>query len=313
MFKKIMALRKKIKKRIESRFGKFGFTLMELLVVLAILSTLTLASIITLNPFTQLSKAQNAQMQQDLQQVKSALDLYYNDHGCYPEQGSFIFGGELKSGDTVYMKKIPKSPISTQYVYEVSGSCPQWNILFAKLNKIISNPNISSCPLAKTNCAPSDYTSEDACVISGNIDCAYISSINVFPSPTPTPLPTSTPTPTPTPIPPAPVTLYISFNQGVNPNISLGTIDPQYPEVGVTQTISVSASDPSAIQSVSVRVSTDTNQTTIPLKLTSGTATNGTWTNSWTFYNDTYNNNYCFKITAVDALGSTTSTEPCFK
>lgn len=199
MYKKALTIRKRVKKRVESKFGKAGFTLMELLVVLAILSMLALTSLIAFNSFNQLRKAQNAQILHDLQQIKIALDLYYNDHSCYPGEDTFTFGSPWTEGGTVYMKKVPASPtLKYIYVTDTAKQCPQWNVIFAKINSDVINNNITLCSLEKlSNCLPAGYSElgYNYCVTLGDVDCKAISSSTFI---TPTPTSTITPTPTPT-------------------------------------------------------------------------------------------------------------------
>jgi prepilin-type N-terminal cleavage/methylation domain-containing protein len=64
---------------------KRGFTLIELLVVIAIIGIL--ASIILVSLKGARGKARDAQRQQDMIQLRSALELYNSDHGSYPSTG----------------------------------------------------------------------------------------------------------------------------------------------------------------------------------------------------------------------------------
>lgn len=172
-----------------------------------------------LDPFTQINKARDAQRQQDFKQINNALDAYYNDKNCYPS--SLVFGQEWKDSATgvVYMKKVPQDPNCTGggscYTYVVDpdlSTCPQWNILFTKIYE--SSVNSSTCAL-DLNCLPSNYPSSgyNYCALSGEVDCATISSLSLPANAggtggsggtggaggtsTPTPGSTSTPTPTP--------------------------------------------------------------------------------------------------------------------
>lgn len=191
-----------------------GFTLVELIIVIAILSVLFTIGIGVLRPDIQLGKAKNAQRQHDFTQIQSALDAYLNDTGCYPT--TLTFGQQWKVGKTVYMQKVPQDPDCSSknptycYRYEInsSNSCPQWNILFTELSSPLRT-NVT-CPLTTIpNCLPNGYnasTDGNYCLISGQLDCGYISS-----NPVPTGAgggtggggggggPTSTPTPTPYP------------------------------------------------------------------------------------------------------------------
>lgn len=151
-----------------------GLTLVEIVAVIAILGSLLALSFVYINPLLQLNKINDATRKQDIQQIKTALDLYYNDHSCYPT--TLTFGQQWSENGVVYMKKVPQDPDCdtdpiTCYIYKYSGTCPQWNVVFSKLSKIPS-----SCQLA-SSCAPSDYTGNPwACALSGDSDCAHLTS-----------------------------------------------------------------------------------------------------------------------------------------
>lgn len=178
---------------------KSGFTLVELLVVLAMMGILLTTLIFLMDPLKQFMKAQDALRKHDALQIKTALDTYYSDHNCYPP--SVPFGGQWQEGASIYMAEVPQDPDypESSYVYETdaSKSCPQWGVLFSKLSS--TQDSSVACPLAGlVNCLPTNYKSNFACSMFGNVDCNYISS-NPVDFPTPTPLPTATPTPTSTP------------------------------------------------------------------------------------------------------------------
>lgn len=186
--------------------------MVELIVALVILAVLGGISLTLLSPKKYIDQARDAKRAHDLTQIQSALDAYYNDHNCYP-----VSFDELSSGQTIYMKDIPKDPdTDTDYPYEidVGKTCPQWNVLFAKVS---TQSNMrSACPLEQfSDCIPPNYDSSYICVLSGKIDCTYVKSAEVLPPIVPTPTlnptpttpfggPTNTPTPTgfltPTPI-----------------------------------------------------------------------------------------------------------------
>lgn len=63
-----------------------GFTLIELLVVVAIISLLSSIVLASLN--TARAKARDAYRKQELKQIETALELYYNNHGNYPSTGA---------------------------------------------------------------------------------------------------------------------------------------------------------------------------------------------------------------------------------
>lgn len=61
---------------------KFGFSLVELLVVISIIATLT--AILLPNFMGARERARDAQKIQDIGSIKNALRLYYNDNRQYP-------------------------------------------------------------------------------------------------------------------------------------------------------------------------------------------------------------------------------------
>ena len=134
----------------------FGFTLVELLVVVGILAVLTIALILIFNPTLQIQRFQNGQRKQDLTQIKNALDVYYNDHGCYPT--SVPFGAQWLDGENVLMKQVPQDPnvycVSASecypyaYITDNTSDCPQWGVVFAKLSGTstqLSTNSTTSC------------------------------------------------------------------------------------------------------------------------------------------------------------------------
>lgn len=196
-----------------AKFKKYprGFTLVELLVVIAMIGVMLSFLFLLLNPFKQIEKARDAQRQQNLKQINSALDTYYNDNNCFPL--SLSFGSAWQQGSAVYMKKIPQDPNCASgsscyaYITDTTSNCPAWNILFTKIYQ--SSVNVSTCALEQlSNCLPLNYAQSgyNYCVLSGKVDCAYISNISLPVNAgapvltlTPTIGPTSTPTITPTP------------------------------------------------------------------------------------------------------------------
>lgn len=106
---------------------KRGFTLIELLVVIAIIGVLSSVALASLNAAR--IKARDASRIAQLTQIRSALELYYLDHGYYP------------ASDCGYD--------CNGYRYSYSPS--SWNLLAADLA-----PYIASLPVdpVNTTCAP---------------------------------------------------------------------------------------------------------------------------------------------------------------
>jgi prepilin-type N-terminal cleavage/methylation domain-containing protein len=161
-----------------------GFTLLELVVVMGVLSILIALSITLIDPVKQISRARDSQKRSDLEQIKTALDLYYEDNKCYPTPNSLEFGSkwESENGKVVYMAKVPVSPDSnTPYNYLTDGLCPQWYLLDVRGSVdhgLISASNKTSCALDSQNgCMPfSEENYTHICTYGGIVDCGYISS-----------------------------------------------------------------------------------------------------------------------------------------
>lgn len=97
--------------------NRYGFTLLELMIVIIILGVL--ATLISGNFVTSLKKGRDARRKTDLQQIQRALEMYYEDNRQYPAQIDLTSGGKFchPSGcDTkVYMQKVPVDTKCTYY------------------------------------------------------------------------------------------------------------------------------------------------------------------------------------------------------
>lgn len=293
-----------------------GFTLVEVLVAATILSTLIGGVLLTLNPIAQINKGQDTQRLADLQAIKTAVDLYYNDTKCYPTE--IPFGQTWKVNETTYMKRVPQDPkcdnnggLCYKYRTENASSCPQWNVVFASVSKSSALTNV--CPLSSlSDCTPSGYTSGVwACTLSGAVNCSALASASsiaggvesISPTPTPTPLPSATPTPTPTP-PVGSVTYNLGNQAGVNPDIYQVTVMPLYQTIGLAQSIQVLADDTVGnITSMKAILYSDGDAREFTLSRTGGTAQSGTWTGTWQV-TDTYTH-YGYDIVGTDDQGNT--------
>ena len=106
-----------------------GFTLIELLVVVAIIGILSSVILASLN--SARTKARDTRRIADLRQIRTALELFYDANGYYPQSGcGWDCNGYKYSNDSSwdslatdlapYIKSLPKDAINT-------AGCPPWN------------------------------------------------------------------------------------------------------------------------------------------------------------------------------------------
>jgi len=147
-----------------------GFTLIELLVVIAIIAILV--AFVVANFVGARSRALDIKKKSELQQVKDALRLYYNDYQIYPATGlttnSFDGcgvarppvadcgnGAAFTDGTTVYMKQLPPS---TSYVwsYQQESSGDDFCLWTTLSNK--SDTDIAGSQARCSVCSTAGYT-----------------------------------------------------------------------------------------------------------------------------------------------------------
>ncbi len=109
--------------------NKKGFTLIELLVVIAIIGLLSTLAVVALN--NARIKSRDARRVSDVKQIQTALELYLNDVGSYPEstagQGDCANSTQVDTeglclssdngiaatcAGTTYMAQMPADPLS---------------------------------------------------------------------------------------------------------------------------------------------------------------------------------------------------------
>ena len=129
-----------------------GFTLMELLIVivlLGILATLGLSSF-----KSSQTKSRDTKRKGDLKSISTALEIYYNDKGRYPNDASdgrimgcgagdvleCTWGGQFTdANNTQYMAILSKDPSKgKRYFYDVAGGNQSYQI-YARLENTLDN------------------------------------------------------------------------------------------------------------------------------------------------------------------------------
>lgn len=70
------------------KYLSYGFTLVELLIVIALLGVIATIVIAAINPIEQANRARDAGMKADASQLISAIERYYTTHGQFPWEAS---------------------------------------------------------------------------------------------------------------------------------------------------------------------------------------------------------------------------------
>ncbi len=129
---------------------KKGFTLIELLVVISIIGVL--AGLILSNVSGIRERARDVARKSDLDQIKKALRMYYNDFNKYPLT---LPVGEFSNGTMVYMKLVPSDPsTSNPYAYypgTVATPCAGGTDDF-RLVAVLENKSDSGISMSKLKC-----------------------------------------------------------------------------------------------------------------------------------------------------------------
>lgn len=127
-------MKKSLDPRPYTLFPKFGFTLVELLVVMAIIGILATVGLASYR--TSQMKARDATRKNDLKQIQTALNLYqsiwqvlpdsnvsYQIVGCNTPPIACLWGETWSREGIIYMKPLPAEPVSSRpsYYYRKTG------------------------------------------------------------------------------------------------------------------------------------------------------------------------------------------------
>ena len=92
----------------------YGFTLVELIVVIAVISVLVGLILVGVDPIRVIEDTRDARNRTEMNQVKTALQLFFNDNNSYP--------GALAALVPDYAKALPSVTTDASFSYSSSGS-----------------------------------------------------------------------------------------------------------------------------------------------------------------------------------------------
>jgi len=126
--------------------SKAGFTLQEILVVIALVALLITGVLALVDPMTQFKKARDSKRKSDLNKLRTILEDFYNDHGCYPLPTEICYDAATdddipchicgEEADPLPNFSLPcnSSHPEEDYLYDVQDvSCPQWYRIYTSL------------------------------------------------------------------------------------------------------------------------------------------------------------------------------------
>lgn len=138
---------------------KKGFTLVEILVVISIIAVLISIALVS---YTTVNKqSRDARRKSDLEQLRSALEIYKSDNGSYPgvDSGSFGQASDLSTYIVPgYIAAVPSDPKSSQNYWYTATS-------------LVSGKNYGYCVCALLEVVPQVAGS---CSISLPNSCNYV-------------------------------------------------------------------------------------------------------------------------------------------
>ncbi len=148
---------------------KRGFTLIELLVVIAIIGILSAVVLASLNAAR--GRARDSERVSGLTQMRTAIELYYNDNGVYPQSchGTATWGGDsygtacptdyIEGLAPTYIPQLPQHPGSSgSFIYRTDAAQANYKLLITGVEN--HNPSSALDDPGYSNCAsdrPSTY------------------------------------------------------------------------------------------------------------------------------------------------------------
>ncbi|HUD18866.1 MAG TPA: type II secretion system protein [Patescibacteria group bacterium] len=152
---------------MEKRNHTSGFTLLELLVTATIIAVLTVIGVVSYSAVNKRSR--DVKRKSDLEQIRSALEMYRSDYAAYPAVGSGNWNSAsgLDTGDKTtglvnsYLPAVPVDPLgsSATYYYKaetLSGSSYYGYCVCGCLEATAACDGTNSTNLISNSCDPSD-------------------------------------------------------------------------------------------------------------------------------------------------------------
>lgn len=132
--------------------NQFGFTLIEVMVAISIVAILTVISLSSISGVRKSSR--DGKRKADLEQVRSALEIYRSDCSGYPASlptpGSALVGsgsGNCLAANT-YLSSMPDDPVPGTYKYYYNRSGTNTYSVCAYLELLAGSPTPVACSTA---------------------------------------------------------------------------------------------------------------------------------------------------------------------
>jgi len=156
------------------RISQGGFTLVELLVVIAIIGIL--ASMLLLQLGVARQRARDAKRIADTNQVRTALELYFDDNGFYPQIATHA---GLTALTPKYLTLLPVDPLNVSpnlygYAYNGNVKFHLWAELEQWAQALNSDSDINSTTGGWTGqTANGTLDAKTGCTSGATADCIY--------------------------------------------------------------------------------------------------------------------------------------------
>jgi len=105
---------------------QYGFTMIELLIVVGIIGLFSTMGVVGFQASAQ--KGRDASRKDDLQRIKIAFEDYYSDNDCYPPSGTLSICGSSELQP--YLQRVPCDPITDDpYLYmPLANACSGYRL-----------------------------------------------------------------------------------------------------------------------------------------------------------------------------------------